>query len=145
LKPIWVIAGSILAVSIIGTAIASRDSMMAYPLSGQEQASPQDRVPYGLTIPGSVEIRIADTNSMDPVLDAEDTALGITVDSPDNIYVGDIITYRDGGGNLIIHRVIQIGEDGGGWFAITKGDNNDFQDPPIRWSQVDRVVVGVLY
>ncbi len=138
--------GSVAALFFGSLWYASRESNepLAFPLSGLEKDSPADRVPYGHTLPGTKQIRIADTNSMDPVIDAGNVALGQPVKSPQELVNGDIITFHDGK-DLIIHRVINQGVDELGWWGQTKGDNNDAPDDPIRFEQVDSVIVGVLY
>ncbi|WP_052421151.1 signal peptidase I [Paenibacillus sp. FSL R7-0273] len=44
---------------------------------------------------------------------------------------GDVITYTavDGSGSLITHRIVSVSGTGAGLAYITKGDNNDAQDP----------------
>ncbi|UQZ34485.1 signal peptidase I [Paenibacillus sp. PK3_47] len=44
---------------------------------------------------------------------------------------GDVITYQalDGSGSLITHRVVSVSGEGPSLAYITKGDNNDAQDP----------------
>lgn len=142
-KGILIIGAAAAMASLIGTLIVPK-VQTASPLSGIERASPADRTPYGYKLPGTTEIRIADTNSMDPVLDAGDTALGEKT-TRDDLQPGDIITYYAQDGDLIIHRIQEIGEDGQGWYTIVKGDNNDLPDPKVRWEQVDKVIVGILY
>lgn len=88
-----------------------------------------------------------DTNSMDPLLDEDSQAIQVVPLSPDEITVGDVISYDPGLGiGIIIHRVIQIGNDKQGWYAIVKGDNNPSPDPvKVRFNMLKRVLVGVLY
>lgn len=89
----------------------------------------------------------ADSNSMDPVLDSEANALEIVPDSPSDIHVGDIVSYKsEFADGSIIHRVIETGYDDDGWYAIMKGDNLDRKDPgKIRFEQVNRVVIAIIY
>ena len=91
--------------------------------------------------------KFTNTNSMDPVLDNGANAIQIVPDSEADIHVGDIISYEskytDG---YIIHRVIEIGYDNKGWYAIMKGDNNPSPDPGrVRFSQIKRVLVAIIY
>ena len=67
--------------------------------------------------------------------------------SSDEIKIGDIISYGTHyNDDIIIHRVTKIGKDAEGWYAIAKGDNNAISDPEkIRFSQVKRILVGILY
>lgn len=91
--------------------------------------------------------KFTDTNSMDPIIDQGANAIQIVPSSPEMIHVGDIISYvtelREG---VIIHRVIEIGEDDEGWFAITKGDNLRQQDPlKVRFDQIRRILIAIIY
>ena len=88
-----------------------------------------------------------DTNSMVPVFDYGHNAIEIIPKSSDELHVGDIVSYHslyaDG---VIIHRIIKIGEDENGWYATLKGDNNPNVDPgKIRFSQIERVLVAIIY
>lgn len=93
----------------------------------------------------------ADTNSMDPVLDYGHNAIEIIPQVTSDIQVGDIVSYEldkekyniEG---TIIHRVIEIGYDEEGWYAIFKGDNNNSPDPlRVRWDQIKRKVIAIIY
>lgn len=53
--------------------------------------------------------------------------------------VGDIVIARIGG-NYVIHRVVNISGD----IVYTKGDNNNYTDPPVRIQDVRYVVVLVI-
>ena len=89
----------------------------------------------------------ADTNSMDPFLDERSNAIQIIPENPEDIFVGDIISYNSVNfPAIIIHRVIEIREDEQGIYYITKGDNNPRPDPEkVRFNQVRRVLVGIIY
>lgn len=125
------------------------------PMQGPERLSPADRVDSsqidvtadGVLVRGLSGVRLvnlADTNSMDPALDAEATAIEIVPASSDELKVGDIVSYRSGE-NVIIHRIVSIGDDGA-WYAVVKGDNNALEDPArVRFEQVKGVVVGIVY
>lgn len=89
--------------------------------------------------------KFTNTNSMDPLLDEHANAIQIKPTSPSQIEVGDVISYRSPLG-AIIHRVVEIGLDEQGWYAIVKGDNNAYEDPDrVRFEQVERVLVAVIY
>lgn len=92
-------------------------------------------------------VRVADTNSMDPVIDDSSEVIEIIPKSEIELKIGDIISYYSKEFNtMIIHRIIDIGEDDEGWYAICKGDNNKVKDPEkIRFWQIRGVVVGILY
>jgi len=98
-----------------------------------------------IQIPGVSWTAYENTNSMDPVLDQEANGLEIVPNSPDNIYIGDIVAYESPEG-LIVHRVIEKGQDEEGYYFILKGDNNPVQDPgKIRFEQIKFLLVGILY
>ena len=119
-----------------------------------ERASPSDWITQGqIHLTGNqVIIDLEDpqwavftnTNSMDPVIDETSHAIQRIPKSISEIHIGDIISYeiRD---SVVIHRVIELGNDGE-WYAITKGDNNPYKDPAkVRFSQVRRVLVAIIY
>ena len=120
-----------------------------------EQPSPADRVKESqiyvypdevvINIENAVWSTFTDTNSMDPVIDAGANAIQIVPKSPTEIQVGDIISYDTSIGT-VIHRVIEIGYDDKGWYAIAKGDNNSEPDPSkVRFEKIKRVVVAIIY
>ena len=81
---------------------------------------------------------------MDPVIDETAHAIQRIPQSTDEIQVGDIISYEYGE-NIVIHRVVETGNDGE-WFARTRGDNNAFNDPQkVRFDQVKRILVAIIY
>jgi signal peptidase I len=89
--------------------------------------------------------KFTETGSMLPVLDGNTNALEIIPRNYTELQPGDIISYKLDN-KIIIHRIIEIGLDDDGWYAYTKGDNNAEKDPEIvRFNQVQRVVVGILY
>ena len=87
-----------------------------------------------------------DTKSMDPVFDSTAHALEIVPKTAEQINIGDIISYNSPYSELpIIHRVTEVGNDGS-WYAVVKGDNNDTSDPgKVRFKDVNRVVIGIIY
>ena len=86
-----------------------------------------------------------DTNSMDPFIDASANAIEIIPRSPELIKIGDVISYKTNYG-IIIHRIIEVGEDKEGTYYIVKGDNNRFEDPSkVRFKDIVGVVVAVIY
>lgn len=84
------------------------------------------------------------SHSMVPLLDAGANGIGIKPESPENLHVGDIISFKKGD-NLIVHRIIKKGVDDSGIFFITKGDNNFFNDGKIRFEEIDSVLVILVY
>jgi signal peptidase I len=94
-----------------------------------------------LTISG-----IGASKSMSPTFDYGHTLiLQYPILSPEELNVGDIIIYEKGSNNPVVHRMVEIGEDGEGWYCVTKGDNNMFTDRKVRFQQIKYLVVGVLY
>jgi hypothetical protein len=122
-----------------------------------EVASPSDRIPEDLilvtndkvvlNIRGAEWASFTDTNSMDPVIDAGAHAIEIVPKSEDDIQVGDIVAYQsEYAEGTIIHRVVFKGQDDKGTYFVLKGDNNPINDPgKIRFEQIKRVVVAIIY
>ncbi|OGZ62817.1 MAG: hypothetical protein A2639_01975 [Candidatus Staskawiczbacteria bacterium RIFCSPHIGHO2_01_FULL_34_27] len=82
---------------------------------------------------------------MDPFIDEDSHAIEIIPDSPGKIQVGDVISYKTSYG-IIIHRVINKGEDNKGVYYLVQGDNNTIRDPfKVRFDEVQGVVVAVIY
>src|SRR3989344_3990979 len=115
---------------------------------GSERASPADRINESHIRRYKSEIHlklrnttIADfneTNSMDPLIDSGAQGIQLTVESVGDIQIGDIVAYEplEEPSEIVLHRVVEIGEDGNGWYAITKGDNNAFADyGKVRFNQ----------
>jgi hypothetical protein len=125
--------------------------------TGNEVASPANRVPEDLilvtnekvvlNIKGAEWASFTDTNSMDPVIDAGSHAIEMIPKSEDEIQVGDIVAYKsDYAEGTIIHRVVFKGKDEKGTYFVLKGDNNPINDPgKIRFEQIKRVVVAIIY
>ena len=91
--------------------------------------------------------KFTDTNSMDPILDEGTNAIEIVPQSPSDLQVGDIISYRSTTLDaVIIHRIISIGLDADGTYYTLKGDNNPGPDPErVRFSQIQRKVIAIIY
>jgi hypothetical protein len=91
---------------------------------------------------------VAPTKSMDPVFDYGTDLIEIFVKNPEQeVHAGDIVSYEiPEMGITIVHRVIEVGYDSEGWYAIFKGDNNESPDPwKVRDSEIRRKVIGMLY
>lgn len=86
----------------------------------------------------------ASTKSMIPVIDSGANGIRIVPRNEDDIQVGDIVTYESFN-NLIVHRVVEIGNDSEGKYFIVKGDNNLISDGKIRFSQIKYVTVAIIY
>lgn len=94
---------------------------------------------------GPVIGEIAGTGSMLPSLTAYSSVIEVIPQKSDEIELGDIIAYKLNEETLI-HRVIEISSDEKGWYAIVKGDNSAKPDTEkVRFAQIKRVVVGILY
>ncbi len=85
----------------------------------------------------------ADTESMIPTLDNGCNGLEFVPASPKDLHEGDVIAFEKNN-RLIIHRIQKIGQDKEGWFAITKGDNNQYTDGKVRWAEVRYVTFGII-
>ena len=124
-------------------------------ISAPERSSPGDWIKedqirvysdhINLDIKNANWSKFTNTNSMDPFLDEASNAIEIMPESPEDIQVGDIISYETVYG-ILIHRVTEIGEDGDGIYYIMKGDNNTLRDPfKVRFSDVHGVLVAIIY
>lgn len=87
------------------------------------------------------------TGSMEPVLDHHSHAIEIIPQSAEEIEIGDICSYTSKyASGSIIHRVVHKGKDEKGTYFVFKGDNNPTSDPGrIRFDQVKRCVVAIIY
>jgi len=98
-----------------------------------------------IELPNVEWAEFTDTNSMDPFIDSESNSLELRPSSSSQLKVGDIISYRYED-SYIVHRIVQIGNDDKGWYALTKGDNNKKIDPDrVRFNQIHGVLVAILY
>ena len=126
-------------------------------LNGEEKPSPGDRIKEDDVNVFSNSVRIdiknakwrkfIDSNSMDPLIDEGTTTIEIKPKYASEIKVGDIIAYdMEGYDYAFVHRVMEIGNDVNGVYFVTKGDNFFKEDPDkVRFSQVEGIVVGILY
>jgi hypothetical protein len=126
-------------------------------LKSPERLSPSDHIKESqihvydnkvvIDATGAQWAEFTDTNSMDPFLDETSNSIEVAPQSPADIKVGDIISYKSGlTGGLIVHRVISKDVDDNGIFFIVKGDNNAQQDPEkIRFNQVHGILIGIIY
>jgi signal peptidase len=77
--------------------------------------------------------------SMDPALIAGDIVITREV-SAEEIVVGDIIRFRHHD-TYILHRVVDVENESGRIYFITKGDANNVEDPPVLESQLEGKVI----
>ncbi|MFH1211799.1 MAG: hypothetical protein V1659_02600 [Candidatus Woesearchaeota archaeon] len=146
---------------LLASTEAGRAAALAESPSGEliapELPSPGDRIAEKdvlvydkgvvISIENPEQAMFADTNSMDPVLDTEATAIQIRPESMDDVNVGDIISYRSAyADGITIHRVVHKGKDSQGEYVIAKGDNVALSDPgKIRFEQIEKVLVAIIY
>ena len=83
------------------------------------------------------------TGSMEPSIHAGDMVI---IKDQSEYAVGDVITYMvDGGTSSVTHQIISSYVEGGVTYFITKGTNNNAEDPnPVALSQVAGKVVLVI-
>lgn len=112
-----------------------------------------DNLSIPFTKPPKVRLTtVADTNSMDPVVDYLHTCLLIAgADSDEHkvliesLTVGNAIVYEINQ-RLILHRIVEIGEDERGRRFKLKGDNNFRKDPyVVRDIHIKWLLAGVIY
>ena len=102
-------------------------------LGSEERMSPSDRIKEShlhlfsdkliINFPELILASYTNTNSMDPLIDEHTTGIEIKPNSEEEIHPGDIVAYQSGN-DLIAHRIISIGNDDLGWYALLKGDNS---------------------
>jgi signal peptidase len=81
--------------------------------------------------------------SMEPSYAVGDIVITREVDI-NSLQVGDVIRYRSASGRSIFHRITEVTGGGGARVFITRGDNNNVDDPPVIASQIDgRVVLKI--
>lgn len=94
---------------------------------------------------GLMYAKVEDTKSMEPLLSKNSHTIEVQPIIED-MKPGDIISfYEPSVSKIIVHYIVEIGYDEYGWYAITKGYNNDFVDDwKVRFENVKGVVVGIL-
>ena len=142
--------------------------------SGLERPSPSDILPFeAIKVDGSklivdyskiliplskppkvIIVGIADTGSMDPVVDMEHNVpmiMGTTQDCIDLknwLFAqppGNLIAFSTYEGN-IFHRVVAVMEDTDGEYLVTKGDNNKRDDPyRVKRENILYISTGSIY
>lgn len=147
----------------LGFLIADKTKQIPYPLEqpiefiNKEKPSPSDWIKEDqiqvlkdkiiITLNNPKWAKFTNTNSMDPLFDETSNAIEIIPQSEEDIKVGDIISYKSNlVEGIIIHRIIEKGVDEKGTYFILKGDNNKNSDPEkIRFEQIQRVLVAIIY
>ena len=85
-------------------------------------------IAYGVAVNNSFyKLILVTSDSMTPVFKSGDLIMIVRVD-PDQVKVGDIVTFQTKDHKLLTHRIVEIKEDGE---IVTKGDANEEAD---RWS-----------
>jgi len=97
-----------------------------------------------IKLPGASLSGYAPTGSMKPVLDKNSNGIRVAPESESQINVGDIVSFKQGE-DLIVHRVVEKGEDENGTYFITKGDSNNINDGKIRFSDIKYVTVAIIW
>ncbi len=97
-----------------------------------------------LKIDGVTLSSYANSGSMVPVLDEGANGIRIVPKSEDDVEVGDIVSFRIGG-ILVVHRVVEKGEDEDGFYFVVKGDSNLVGDGQIRFEDIEYKTIGILY
>lgn len=100
--------------------------------------------PYGTTSMTG----LPNSNSMESLLDQGSCVVLSDADvyrTEQALNIGQIIIYTKDGGGGIIHQIVEVGEDTGGWFCYCRGLNNAYRDPwKVRLNQISRVFVAVI-
>lgn len=134
--------------------------MCNVPVKPKEKISPRDIIKLSqieittagglyhiqIVVDGRVTIaEIADTNSMDGLMDIGHNALLLADFDKEALEVGDIIVYQTDFGK-IIHRIVEKGIDISGVWYKCKGDNNFRKDPYIiRKPNILYLCIGIIY
>lgn len=86
--------------------------------------------------PFGIKTAVVLTGSMSPAIEINDFVI---VKKPDNINVGDIVSYKENDDGMeVLHRVVRMEDDK----VYTKGDANNTEDKPVEISQITGVYVG---
>ena len=127
---------------------------------GEELPTPKSRLPKSAlsgilaAFPGDVYAsKVANTNSMEPMIDVGCRCIMLKNPDPDDLIVGDVIIYDKDGiivdynrdSDDIIHAIKEIGNDGERFFTL-KGYNNAVVDPiKVRDNMIVSVLLSVVY
>ena len=80
--------------------------------------------------------------SMEPTLKAGDIAITREV-PPSEIKVGDVVQFKLEGSS-VLHRVIEIRQEGGQFIFVTEGDNNKVEDSPWDQSRLEGRMIAYI-
>ncbi|MBU0907690.1 MAG: hypothetical protein KKD18_06600 [Nanoarchaeota archaeon] len=112
--------------------IVSDDRILVYP----------DRVI--IEVEGAKLSTYESTGSMLPTLGAGVSGISVVPSCPDEINLGDIVSFERNG-LLIVHRVVQKGFDNQGVYFVTQGDNSLADDGKVRFDEIERVLIALVY
>ncbi|MEA3378773.1 MAG: signal peptidase I [Nanoarchaeota archaeon] len=152
-----IILSAIVLLSVLSILITFASNPIGAIFQDSMKHAPSDTVAesqikvYGdkvvLEVEGATWVSYENSGSMKPILDEWSNGLEIIIESEDEINVGDIVSYNaDWNDTLVVHRVIEIGEDERGRYFILKGDNNQTADPgKIRFSQIKYKTIAIIY
>ena len=84
--------------------------------------------------------------SMYPQMYNGEYVLYITMEHPNfDIKIGDIVVYYNAeAGVYVAHRVVDIYNQSGVCYVLTKGDNNNYYDEPVKINDIKAEVVDVI-
>ena len=93
------------------------------------------------------EVPAEGSPSMLPCFGDNTKFLMVKPTSEEELHVGDVVAYKPNNSSdyWVTHRIIRIGKDKKGWYAITKGDNNPVPDKRVRFNQIKALVVGAIW
>ncbi|MCI7085608.1 signal peptidase I [bacterium] len=96
-------------------------------------------------IAGYMVFRVS-TGSMEPDLMVGDVILSKSVDNPEDLKIGDVVTYQGAVGNykdkLITHEIVQEPYyDNGTCYVVTQGIANYESDPPVSTENIVGIMV----
>lgn len=77
---------------------------------------------------GADHALIVQSGSMEPAISTGGIVF-VSETPPEQVEEGDVVTYADGGGNLITHRVVEKHQTESSFRFVTKGDANEEPDP----------------
>ena len=82
---------------------------------------------------------------MRPIMDSGHRLLVTPQFEIPDLRIGDIVVVENTYG-FYVHQIMHIGEDGDGWYALTKGTAYDRIDPvKARENDIKSLVLGVLW
>jgi signal peptidase len=92
-------------------------------------------------------VTYTNTGSMKPVIDEGANGLEVVPKFESELKVGDIVSYNASWNEeLVVHRIVGMGEDVFGTYYILKGDNNQEHDSgKIRFEQIKYKTIAIIY